>query len=198
MLNLRKLALPIIVFLACCISLSLAAQSPLLQWREPVYIIAGFAGIISLIFLLVQPLLILNILVPRFSAIQSRRFHRFVGAGIFLAVVIHVGGLWITSPPDVMDALLFASPTPFSLWGVLAMWAVFATALITAFRKRLAVSPRLWKFSHKAMAFVIIVGTVIHTLLIEGTMEFYSKILLCGLVVLAFVLTLFQSRFQKP
>ena len=31
-----------------------------------------------------------------------------------VAVVIHVAGLWITSPPDMIDALLFTSPTPFS------------------------------------------------------------------------------------
>ena len=38
------------------------------------------------------------------------------------------GRLWITNLPDEIDGLLFASPTPFSAWGVIAMWAVFAAA----------------------------------------------------------------------
>jgi hypothetical protein len=47
---------------------------------------------------------------------------------LVVAVVVHVGGLWITSPPDMIDALLLTSPTPFSAFGVIAMWAIFAVA----------------------------------------------------------------------
>ena len=43
---------------AICVPLAAAATSPLLAWRNPVYILAGFAGIIALGFMLVQPLLI--------------------------------------------------------------------------------------------------------------------------------------------
>ena len=50
-------------------------------------------------------------------------------AVLVIAVVLHVAGLWVTSPPDVIDALLFVAPTPFSNWGIIAMWALFATGL---------------------------------------------------------------------
>lgn len=111
--------------------------------------------------------------------------HRWVGGLLVMAVVIHVGGLWITSPPDVIDALLFESPTPFSAWGVTAMWATFAVALLAALRHRLSLRPRTWRIGHMLLAVVIVVGSVVHALLIEGTMETVSKGALCALVVAA-------------
>jgi hypothetical protein len=42
---------------AICVPIAVAAASPLLEWRGPVYILGGFAGIIALGLLLVQPLL---------------------------------------------------------------------------------------------------------------------------------------------
>ncbi len=101
------------------------------------------------------------------------------------AVVIHVGALWITSAPDVIDALLFTSPTPFSAWGVIAMWATFAAALLAAFRHRLRRRPQTWRIGHTVLAVIIVVGTVIHVLLIEGTMEPISKEVLCALAFAA-------------
>ena len=101
------------------------------------------------------------------------------------AVVFHVGALWITSPPDVIDALLFASPTPFSAWGVIAMWATFAAALLAGLRRRLRLRPRTWRIGHTLLAMIIVVGTIVHALLIEGTMETVSKVALCALVLVA-------------
>ncbi len=121
---------------AICVPLAAAAVSPLLAWRNAVYILAGFAGIIALGFMLVQPLLIGGYL-PGLSGRIGRRVHHWIGGALVVAVVIHVGGLWITSPPDMIDALLFTSPTPFSPFGVIAMWAIFAVALLAAFRRRL-------------------------------------------------------------
>ena len=43
---------------AVCVPIAAAAASPLLAWRDAVYILAGFAGIIALGLMLVQPLLI--------------------------------------------------------------------------------------------------------------------------------------------
>ena len=97
------------------------------------------------------------------------------------AVVVHVGGLWIASPPDMLDALTFTSPTPFSPFGVIAMWAIFAVALLAAFRRRLGL--RRFRILHMALAAVIVVGTVVHAALIEGTMETLSKAALCMLVL---------------
>ncbi len=161
-----------------------AAASPLLAWREPIYIAAGFAGVLALGLMLVQPLLIGGYL-PGLPALRGRRVHRWTGGVLVLAVLIHVGGLWITSPPDVIDALLFVSPTPFSAWGVIAMWAIFAVALMVAFRRRLRLRPRTWRLGHTVLAAVIVVGTAVHAVLIEGTMETMSKVALCALVLLA-------------
>lgn len=168
--------------LAIAVPITLAAISPLLAWRQPIYILAGLAGVIALGLLLVQPMVIGGVL-PGLSPLQRRRLHRWVGASLVVAVGLHVVGLWITSPPDVIDALLFNSPTPFSVWGVIAMWLVFATALLAALRRRLHISPRSWRRIHTALAVVIVGSTVAHSVLIEGTMETVSKIVLCGLAL---------------
>src|SRR6185295_12152891 len=93
---------------AVCVPIAAAAASPLLAWRGPVYILAGFAGIIAMGVMLLQPLLIGGYL-PGLSARIGRRAHHWIGGALVVAVVIHVGGLWITSPPDMIDALLFSS-----------------------------------------------------------------------------------------
>ena len=107
----------------------LSLNSPLLAWRDPVYIAAGLSGALALALLLFQPLLAIGAL-PRVGLLTGRRVHRWLGAGLTIFIVLHVAGLWVTSPPDVIDALLFRSPTSFSLWGVIAMWAVFGTAFL--------------------------------------------------------------------
>ena len=173
-----------VLAVAICVPIAAAATSPLLAWRDAVYILAGFAGIIALGLLLVQPLLIGGYL-PGFSAYRGRRAHRWIGGVLVAAVVIHVGGLWITSPPDMIDALLFASPTPFSPFGVIAMWAIFAVALLAALRRRLGLRPRTWRIAHMLLAIVIVAGSVVHGMLIEGAMETVSKAALCALVVAA-------------
>lgn len=179
----RTISIWFALFLILAFPIVAAAFSPQLQWRDAVYIIAGFAGIIAFCLLLVQPLLIGGYL-PALSPLSERRLHRWVGGGLVVAVIIHVAALWITSPPDVLDALMLASPTPFSIWGVIAMWAVFASAILAAFKKRLKLKPRSWRMGHTALAAVIIIGSVVHALLIEGTMEFISKVVLCVLVIL--------------
>lgn len=161
-----------------------AANSPLLAWRDPIYVLAGFAGITGLALLLVQPLLARGIL-PGLSLLTSRHAHRWIGAGLVVSVVVHVAGLWVTSPPDVVDALLFRSPTSFSVWGVIAMWAVFASAMLAAGRRRLRLRPMTWRRAHTGLGAVIVAGTVLHALLIQGTMETWSKLVLCALVVAA-------------
>jgi len=165
---------------AICVPIAAAATSPLLEWRGPVYILAGFAGIVGLGLLLVQPLLAGGYL-PGLSAYRGRRAHHWIGGALVVAVVVHVGGLWSTSPPDMIDALLFASPTPFSPFGVIAMWAIFTVPLLAAFRRRLGL--RTWRIAHMVLAAVIVVGSVVHGMLIEGAMETVSKAALCALVL---------------
>jgi hypothetical protein len=167
---------------AICVPLATAAASPLLAWRGPVYILAGFAGIVGLGVMLFQPLLIGGYL-PGLSGRIGRRAHLWIGGALVVAVVIHVAGLWITSPPDMIDALLFVSPTPFSPIGVIAMWAIFAVALLAALRRRLGLRPRTWRIAHISLAIVIVAGTVLHAILIEGAMETVTKASLCALVL---------------
>src|ERR1051325_6415427 len=142
---------------AICLPIALAAASDLLAWRGPIYIVAGFVGMIALGLLLVQPLLIAGYL-PGPSAYRARRAHHWIGGALVVAVAVHVGGLWISSPPDLIDALLFVSPPPCPPCGVIAMWAIFAVALLAIFRRRLGL--RTWRIAHMSLAAVIVAGTV--------------------------------------
>lgn len=183
------LALTVVVV----VPIAIAAASPLLEWRQPVYVVAGFAGVLSMAFLLIQPLLVKGYL-PGLQGARGKRVHQWVGGGLLVAVLLHVAALWITSPPDVVDALLFRSPTPFSVWGVIAMWAVIAAALLAAFRRRLHLKLRQWRLAHSALAIVVVAGSVIHAMLIEGTMGMVSKALLCFFALVATVRVIYLRK----
>ena len=170
--------------LAIGVPIAFAAASEQLAWRGPIYILAGFAGMIALGLVLIQPLLIGGYL-PGLSAYRTRRAHHWIGGALAVAVMMHVAGLWFTSPPDMIDALTFSSPTPFSPFGVIAMWAIFAVALLAGLRRRLGLRLRTWRFIHIPLAIAIVVAGVVHCLLIEGTMETISKAVLCVLVLAA-------------
>jgi len=150
----------VIVLPAVLVPLLIAAQSPFLEFRQPVYIIAGLAGIVGLALLLIQPLLIQGAL-PGF------------------------------------DVLLFRSPTPFSIWGGVAMWGVFATILYAALRKPFRLRPERWRQVHLGLAAVIAVGTVVHAVLIEGTMGQVSKGVLCALVITAVAWVIWDQVRQR-
>ena len=179
---------------AICVPIVAAATSPLLEWRGPVYILAGFAGIVALGLTLVQPLLIAGYL-PGLTAYRGRRVHHWTGGALVVAVALHVGGLWITSPPDMIDALLFASPTPFSPFGVIAMWAIFGVALLALLRRRLGL--RRWRIAHMSLAVVIVAGGVAHAMLVEGPMETISKAALCALVLAAAIKVMADLRVWR-
>lgn len=169
-----------VLVLAGVFALGAAAISPLLAWRDPIYIAAGFAGIAGLALMLFQPLLVIGIL-PGVGTPKGRRLHRLLGVLLVVAVIAHIAGLWMTSPPDVIDVLLFRSPTPFGIWGAVAMWAVFAAGLLAVLRPRLPL--RGWRAAHTFFVTAAVLATVAHALLIEGTMETVTKVLLCVLVI---------------
>lgn len=173
------------------VAVSGAATSPLLAYREPVYIAAGLAGVVALAAMLLQPLLAGDDL-PGLSPLRSRRLHRLIGASLVGLVTLHVAALWITSPPDVVDALLLRSPTWFSVWGVVAMWAVFATGLL--YTRRARMRPRTWRRLHTALAIVIVAATIAHAMLIDGTMGTASKTVLCTLVGLVMLRLIIKRR----
>jgi MYXO-CTERM domain-containing protein len=182
---------------AICVPIAAAAVSPLLAWRGPLYILAGFAGILALGLMLVQPLLAGGYL-PGLSGYRGRRAHRWIGGALVVAVAVHVAGLWITSPPDMIDALLFVSPTPFSPFGVIAMWAILGVALLALLRRRLRL--RTWRIAHMSLAVVIVGATVVHGMLVEGAMETISKAMLCALVLAAAVKVMadLAGRISRP
>lgn len=183
-MSLRQGTLWAVLCLLIGVPIVVAAQSPLLAWRSPIYIFAGFAGIGGLVLLLIQPLLARAAL-PGISMARARRAHQWAGVALTLSVILHVAGLWVTSPPDVFDALLFRSPTPFSVWGVAAMWALFIAAGLAVFRRRLRLNPRVWRKLHVGLAGVVTIGTVLHAVLIQGTMGTFSKWVLCLAVLTA-------------
>ncbi len=178
---------------AVIVPVAVAANSPLLAWRSPVYIAAGLAGVVAMTLVLFQPLLVGGYL-PGLPRPRGRRLHRWVGAALVTAVALHVAGLWLTSPPDVIDALPFVSPTPFSAWGVIAMWAVFAAASLAALRRRLRLRPRVWRLGHTALVMMVVLGSVVHALLIEGTMGTVSKVVLCASILAVTVKVLLDLR----
>lgn len=172
-----------------------ALMSPLLEWRQPTYIIAGASGVIALALLLYQPMLAYRWL-PGLTQTRSRKIHRRIGICIVLFVVLHVAGLWLTSPPDVVDALLFRSPTSFSPWGVVSMWALFVSMVFVGLRRRLTLRASTWQLVHRLFGAIIVVGAVVHTLLVDGTMEIFTKLLLCTAVILATLAALLR-RFRN-
>lgn len=170
-----------VILMVVIVPIIFASTSPLLAWRDPIYIVAGFAGILAMSLLFIQPLAIGGDL-PNLHPIQQRRLHRWGGSLLFVLIVLHVVGLWITSPPDMIDALLFSAPTLFSYFGVIAMWAIFAAAILAFLRKRLA--PRNWRKIHFILVAIIITTSTLHAVMIEGTMEPITKVLLCVFVAL--------------
>ncbi len=176
--------------LAMILPIWLATHSPFLAWRDPIYIFGCFAGIGALALLLLQPLLATKAL-PAISVRTSRHVHRFIGITLVFLVIAHVALLWMTSPPDIIDALLFRSPTPFAPWGVIAMLGVFLSALLVFARRHISIP---WRQTHIVLAGVIVTGSVGHAIMIEGLMEPISKLCLSILVVLTSVVILFKRR----
>jgi predicted ferric reductase len=176
---------------------TIAATSPLLAWRSVPYIIGGMAGVLALAVLLVQPLLAAGYQ-PGPGIARARIWHRRLGMALVVLVVLHIGGLYLASPPDTLDALLLVSPTPFSVYGVTALWTLMATALLVALRGRLGWRPAVWRVVHNALAAVVVVATVVHALMIEGAMGHTSKLLLCLAVLAVAGGTILHLRLVRP
>jgi predicted ferric reductase len=179
------------------VPVAVAAYSPYLASRNMPYIVGGFAGIVGLSLLFLQPLLPTGYLAG-LEGRAGRRWHRWFGVAIVVAVALHVGGLYLTSPPDTIDALLLVSPTPFSVYGVTAMWSVVATAILVLFRRRLGMRHSVWRLIHNGLAAIVVLATVIHALQIEGAMEPGTKGMLCMAVVAATAVALLDLRVVRP
>jgi predicted ferric reductase len=189
----RTLSLWLLCALAVAVPTILALFSPQLAWRDPVYIAAGLSGIIAFALMLIQPLLAGGAL-PGLPARTARRSHVIIGTSIAALVLFHLILLWITSPPDVIDVLLLRSPTPFSIWGLLAMIAVLIAAALALKRRR----TRAWRLTHRGLAVVTVLGSTAHAFLIEGTMETLSKTALCVVILLTTAYALKTKTLWQP
>ncbi|MET0742741.1 MAG: ferric reductase-like transmembrane domain-containing protein [Microvirga sp.] len=179
------------------VPVAVAAFSPYLASRNTPYIVGGFAGIICLSFLFLQPLLPTGYLAGS-EGPAGRRWHRRLGVAIAAAVALHVSGLYLASPEDTIDALLLVSPTSFSVYGVTAMWGVVATVILVLLRRRLGLRHSVWRLIHNGLAAIVVVATVTHALEIEGAMEPASKWILCIAVVAATGVALLDLRLVRP
>ncbi|WP_245883991.1 ferric reductase-like transmembrane domain-containing protein [Hartmannibacter diazotrophicus] len=175
----------------------LAALSPLLAYRSVPYTVGGFAGILCLAVLFIQPVLAAGYL-PGLRLAEARKWHRRAGWAIVTLVALHIGGLYLTSPPDTLDALMLVAPTPFSVYGVIALWGIVLTVLLVSLRRRMGMRSSIWRIVHNGLALIVVVATVVHALQIEGTMEPISKWALCLAVLLVTSLTLLDLRIVKP
>jgi predicted ferric reductase len=179
------------------VPVAVAAFSPYLASRNMPYIVGGFAGIVGLSLLFLQPLLPAGYLAGS-EGRAGRRWHRWLGVAIVVAVALHVGGLYLASPPDTIDALRLGSPTPFSIYGVMAMWGIAATAILVLLRRRLGLRHSVWRLIHNGLAAIVVIATVIHALQIEGAMEPISKWMLCVAVLAATGVVLMDLRVVRP
>lgn len=177
--------------------IAIAVTSPVLVGRDAAYFVSGIAGVTALALLLMQPLLAAGYL-PGLRVMQERRWHRWLGSCIFIAVLLHVGGLYITSPPDTIDALLLLSPTLFSVYGVIALWSLIFTVLFVVLRARAGLRYGTWRVLHNGLVVVVVVASVVHALMIEGTMGSGSKLALCVAVLLATAMVTLHLRVFKP
>lgn len=190
----RGLMIWVAVAAAALIPVVLAAGSPYLASRNAAYIVASFAGVASLSLLLFQPLLAAGYL-PGLNLPRARRAHRVVGSGLFVVAALHIGGLYLTSPPDTLDALLLVSPTPFSVYGVIALWSLLLTGVLVAYRRLLRAAT--WRVLHNALGLVVGISTVVHALQIEGTMEPISKVAVCTALLLVTGVALVDLRLLR-
>jgi predicted ferric reductase len=177
------------------VPVAVAAFSPYLASRNMAYIVGGFAGIVGLSLLFLQPLLPAGYLA---GGAAGRRWHRWLGVVIIVAVALHVVGLYVASPEDTIDALLLVSPTPFSVYGVTAMWGVAVTAILVLLRRRLGLGHSVWRLIHNGLGAIVVVATVIHALQIEGAMEPISKWMLCVAILAATGVVLLDLRVVRP
>ncbi|MXU65088.1 ferric reductase [Rhodobacteraceae bacterium KN286] len=172
------------LLLLLTVPILIAAASPLQSYRSIAYVSGSLAGVTALMLLIAQPLLAGG-LWPGLTRAATRRWHRRAGGVLAASVLVHVGGLTIASPADAIDALMLVSPTPFSIYGVTAMWVTVLTVLLVVLRRRLPVRPVTWAWLHNGLALLLVGATVVHAMMIEGTMGPVSKGLACAAALVA-------------
>ncbi|MGQ7847254.1 ferric reductase-like transmembrane domain-containing protein [Granulosicoccus sp. 3-233] len=177
--------------------LTLAMLSPLQAGREFTYVTGALAGVLALSLLFVQPMLAAGFL-PGLGTSRARRWHRRLGLVLLAAVALHILGLYLASPDDMRDALLLVAPTPFSLYGVVALVAVALTGLSAALRSRFRSRIHHWNRIHSALTVVVVTATLVHAWMIDGTMNGLSKMIACAVIAVATIAALVYRQWVRP
>jgi predicted ferric reductase len=193
----EKFALLVWCGIAACIFIpvGIATTDPVLASRDGFWIVGGMAGVVALAILLLQPLLAWGGL-PGPSRTTTRRWHRLVGTTIVVLVGLHVGALYLSSPQDMIDALMLTAPTPFSVFGVIGLGGVLLTVVLVAMRSRTGLRYASWRIVHNGLALIIVLSSIAHALLIEGAMGPLSKAALCVFMLVATGFVLVRVHFK--
>lgn len=181
---------------AMTVPVALAVASPYLAYRNPAYILGGFAGIVCLALLLIQPLLAAGYL-PGLSPVQARRWHRRAGVGD-RAVRGDPCRRPVRDQPARHDrrAVAGRADPVLGLRGGGDVEPLPGRRLVPL-RRRTRLGPRGWSLLHNLLALVVVVATALHAVQIEGAMEPVSKTALCGLVLIATAAALIDVRLLR-
>ena len=77
------------------------------------------------------------------------------------------------------------------------MWAVVLSAVLVALRRKMRLRPATWAAIHNLLALVVVLGTVIHAVQIEGTMGTVSKWALCLAALTAALVAVARAMFPR-
>ena len=175
----------------------IAAGSPYLAYRNLPYIVGGFAGIVCLSLFVIQPLLAAGYL-PGVPSPGSADGTAGSARRSSLCVLLHVGGLYLTSPRTRSMRCCWSRRRRSRSTACWRCGASSATAVLVALRRRSGLRYATWFFIHNALALVVVVATVIHALQIEGAMETLSKWLVCLAALATTLVVLLDLRVVKP
>lgn len=174
-----------------------AAIDPLQRSRDALWVVGGLAGVVALALLLLQPLLAIGNKTG-LQAGSARRWHRRLGMAAGCAVMLHVVALLIYSPEDIWDALLLEAPTPFSVYGVIALWSLLVSIGLAFAARRMRLATSAWRIAHSALALLITACGGTHALMIDGTMEPISKVVLVACALVATTVAIVEVNVLGP
>ena len=195
-LRYRRVVSGVVLLVLTGLPLAVAVLSPLQTSRNAAYIIGGLAGVAALGILLLQPILAAGF-IPGTHLSKQRRWHSVTGGLLIALVLVHVIGLYLTSPPDMIDALLLVAPTLYSVYGVIALWGVILLGIVALPLIKKRIKPTAWRLIHHTIGVIVVGSTVTHAVMIDGAMGWRSKLMLCIAAVLATLTAIVWLRWIR-
>lgn len=170
-----------------------AALSPLQAGRDLTWIAGGLTGVLALGLLVPQGLLATGWIT---TGPRQRRWHRRTAYLLILAVLAHVGGLYLYSPDDILDALLLHMPL-YSKLGVASLAALVLVAALAAARRAFRRHPSGWRIAHGTLAALVAATAIGHTVLAWGALDGWAERLTVLAVMLAIAGALLQPLLER-